>query len=135
MKHSARPLQVLLVDDDCATAGVICAMLSDQPARLTHTLDGTNVVQLLRVNQFDLALVDLRIPAGSGWSIITKIRAANSTLPIYLTTAQFTMQDAPFDRIAAAGANGFLPKPIRREALLALLARHKQAAQPQKIPL
>jgi CheY-like chemotaxis protein len=128
-----RPLQLLLVDDDRVTAGVLCTMLSDQPVRLTHTLDGSSVLQLLAAQSFDLALVDLRLPFITGWDIVHQMRGAGSTLPIYLISALYTEHDAPRDVIAAAGANGFLPKPIQRAALLELLARHNQPTQPQKI--
>lgn len=131
----SRSIELLLVDDDRVTAGVLCTMLSDQPVRLTHALDGSNVLQLLTTQPYDLALVDLRLPLTTGWDIVHQIRGAGSTLPIYLISALYTEHDAPRSIVAAAGANGFLPKPIQRAALLELLARHKQAAQPQKITL
>lgn len=105
-------------------------MLSQQLVRLTHALDGRNVLQLLNAQSFDLALVDVRLPFTTGWDVVRQMRAAGSTLPIYLISALYTEHDAPQGVVAAVGANGFLPKPIRQETLLALLARHQQSAQP-----
>jgi CheY-like chemotaxis protein len=135
MKDTRQSLQLLLVDDDRVTAGLLHAMLERQSVRVTHALDGQNIIQLLSSQRFDLALIDLRLPLTTGWHVIREIRSEGWTLPIYLTSALYTDQNAPYDAITTADANGFLPKPIRREALLELLARHQQPSQPQKIPL
>ncbi len=102
---------------------------------MAHLCDGSNVAQLLQTQPFDLALVDLRLPRVHGLDVIRQMRRAGFSQPIYLISALYTEHDAPYDTIAAAGANGFLPKPIRQQALLRLLTAHSQAAQPQKIPL
>jgi CheY-like chemotaxis protein len=129
------PVRILLVDDDPTMVGLTCAMLAGQPVQLTHAQDGNCITQLLAEQSFDLALVDLRLPCISGWEVADLMRRTVPDLGVYIITALYTEHDFPYEMLNAVRADGFLLKPIRRNSLLALLARHQQGAQRQKAPL
>ena len=132
MSRLTHPVRILLVDDDPTMAGLVCAMLTGQPIQLTHAQDGNCITQLLAEQSFDLALVDLRLPRTSGWEVADLMRRTVPGLGIYLITALYTEHDFPYEMLTAVSADGFLLKPIRRNDLLALLARHQQRAQRQE---
>lgn len=126
---------LLVVDDDCRAAGLVQTMLCRQFVRVVHALDGQSALSLLRARSFNAALIDLRLPGLSGWEVARQVRDAGYTLPLWITSAQYTQADVPHRLLASVGAQGFLPKPIHHAALIAALGPHLQPADRQEIPL
>ena len=68
-----------------------------------------------------LVLLDLKLPRRSGFDVLRAIRAdrvAKHTPVVVLTSSN---QDADIERAYALHANSYLVKPIRRDALLAMV--------------
>jgi CheY-like chemotaxis protein len=69
-----------------------------------------------------LVLLDLKLPKRSGFEVLRAIRAdatAKHTPVVVLTSSN---QDADIERAYALHANSYLVKPVRRDALLAMVA-------------
>jgi CheY-like chemotaxis protein len=71
--------------------------------------------------RFDLVLLDMQMPVLDGYDTARRLREAGFRTPIIALTADNMPGDR--DRCLAAGCNAFVPKPINRQELLAMVER------------
>jgi CheY-like chemotaxis protein len=118
---------VLLAEDDPVNRLAASRFLE----RLGHSVrcaeNGREVLNALRVERFDLLLMDIQMPGMDGLAACRAIRSGAAgararTLPIVALTAHAMQGDR--ERFLAAGMDDYLPKPLDFEALAALLRRH-----------
>jgi two-component system sensor histidine kinase/response regulator len=80
---------------------------------------GVEVLQLLRTESFDVVLMDLQMPVMGGLEATRRIREEETNtgqhIPIVAMTAHAASEDEK--RCLQAGMDGYLTKPVRREAL------------------
>lgn len=104
---------ILIVDDNSANVALLEAVLEeDDYTNVYSTTDPFKVLPLHREHQFDLILLDIRMPGMSGIDVLKKLKtiASNDFLPVIVLTAQTdpeTRQEA-----LLAGAKDFLTKPF-----------------------
>jgi DNA-binding response OmpR family regulator len=79
--------------------------------------DGEEALYLAGVGEYDLVILDWRLPKRSGIEVLEALRADRSTVPIMMLTARDELQDkvSGFN----AGADDYLTKPFSFEELLA----------------
>jgi DNA-binding response OmpR family regulator len=108
---------ILLVEDHADTAGWISKQLREAGHVVEVADRRVTAQQLADVVPYELAIVDLQLPDGSGLSLIQALRRAKRTLPILILTGI----DADEAMIAGldAGADDYLVKPALRGVLLA----------------
>lgn len=123
------PLHLLVADDNETNRLITSRMLQ----RLGHTVelvaDGDEAVAAVAEGQFDLVLMDGRMPRLSGAEATRQIRELNSakaSIPIIAITADALRGDK--DRYFACGMNGYIAKPIDSLAL----ANELQRLSPQR---
>ena len=102
---------ILVVDDQKANVMLLERMLQKAGyARVTSTMDPTQVCELHRNNRYDLILLDLQMPSMDGFAVMEGLKEieAGSYLPVLVTTAQ------PDHKLRAleAGAKDFVSKPF-----------------------
>ena len=121
-----RGLRVLLAEDNPTNQMVASQMLTALNAEVTVCGDGVEALDCFDRQPVDLVVVDIEMPRLSGLDVIRAIRArsdARAQVPIVALTA-YAMREHR-ERIAAAGANGLISKPITSvEALRRGLAAH-----------
>lgn len=101
-------LEILLVEDQ--NPFLIADILATQNGfKFTEAKNGIEAVQLARSQQFDLILMDIRLPLMDGVTAIKLIREFNETVPIIVLTAYGDAKTR--DRATAAGATDFFIKP------------------------
>ncbi len=110
--------RVLLVEDNPVSALVSKRMLEGAGALVIHATTGAAAIESTLCHSLDLCLMDLGLPDMSGIDAIEAIRALagpRAQVPIYSFSASLS-EDR---RLAAeaAGATGFLSKPMRLEEL------------------
>lgn len=128
-----RGLRVLLAEDNPTNQMVAIQMLRALGAEVVLGVDGVDALSKFEAAPFDLVVADIEMPRMSGLDVIRAIRArgdARAQVPIVALTA-YAMREHR-DRIAAAGANGLISKPITGVAALgrALRAHMGPAAAP-----
>lgn len=111
--------RILIVDDNAALTENFRDILegsSSLAARVFTAMDGRSAVQLAREAGFDVALVDVKLPDGSGVDVVKALRETCPQGEIVLITGFATVDSA----VAAlkAGAFAFLLKSFRPEELL-----------------
>jgi two-component system copper resistance phosphate regulon response regulator CusR len=109
---------LLVVEDEPKAAAAIRKGMVEKGYDVDLCLDGTEGLRLARTGDYDLLILDLMLPGRDGWTILSDLRAAGTTLPVIVLTAR----DAVRDRVRGLrlGADDYLVKPF---ALAELLAR------------
>jgi two-component system, sensor histidine kinase len=128
-RRLARPLRVLLAEDNATNQLVFSKLVQDLPVDLTIAADGRDALERARAGSFDIVFMDLRMPEMDGLEATRAIRAlggAWNDIPIVALTANAFPEDVKECR--DAGMNDFIAKPIRKKVLLeraaAVLAGH-----------
>ena len=112
----ARPLRILVVDDDPAMVGAITALVGTEGHQVITAYDGLTAVRRFREDSPDLVLLDLAMPGPDGFTISGQIRAAGTT-PILVVSGE-SSEEAKVKALGI-GADDYLVKPFGRAELLA----------------
>ncbi|RMG38776.1 MAG: response regulator [Gammaproteobacteria bacterium] len=121
-------LHVLVAEDDNVNAQLIHSLLTRKGHRVTLMRDGEAALQAAMGCDFDLALIDLRMPKRDGLDFTRSWRAHESAvgaerrLPIIALTAN--VAEEARDACLDAGMDDFLTKPVDPETLDGLIARY-----------
>lgn len=122
---SSRPLRVLVADDNPVNLRVATRVLRDMGHSGVLVTDGEKALKALEAQAFDVVLMDVTMPVLDGLSALAEWRkreqSARRKTPVIMVTAF----DLPSDRarMLAAGADGYVAKPLERTALEAELQR------------
>ena len=138
-----RPLKVLVAEDDAVNRMVVSKMLGAFEVELRVVTDGVEAVAAALEGDYDVVLMDVRMPGMDGLAATRAIRAQGGrfeALPIVALTANAFPEDVRTCR--EAGMSDFLAKPLRRPALVAALLRALEGEvasedaplQPQLVP-
>ncbi len=120
----ARAARVLLVDDHPMNRELGMALLTLAGCEVTTAGDGAQALEAVTAGGFDLVLMDVHMPGMDGLTATRAIRALPGPVagvPIIALSADVLPEQIA--RCHAAGMNGHVPKPIRREELFAAVAR------------
>lgn len=131
--------RLLIVDDEESTRLLIARLLSQDlkcEAQLAGT--GEQARRLLANYAYDAILLDLLMPGISGFDLLKEIRAGSANMATPILIVSVLADQATNDRCMAAGADGFLVKPVERRGLLyavkALLAARGKAKRGTRNP-
>ncbi|KRQ03439.1 ATP-binding protein [Bradyrhizobium manausense] len=119
-----RPLKVLVAEDDAVNRMVVSKMLAAFDVELRVVSDGVEAVAAVSERDYDIVLMDVRMPEMDGLAATRAIRAGGgrfAALPIVALTANAFPEDVTICR--EAGMSDFLAKPLRKPALVAALLR------------
>jgi signal transduction histidine kinase/DNA-binding response OmpR family regulator len=119
-----RPLRILVAEDNATNQLVVTQMLREFAIDLCVAGDGVEAVAAATQGDFDGVFMDLRMPRMDGLEAARAIRAhggARSAIPIVALTANAFADDVKACR--DAGMNDFVAKPIRKQILIATLAK------------
>ncbi|MBP0115039.1 ATP-binding protein [Bradyrhizobium vignae] len=117
-----RPLKVLVAEDDAVNRMVVSKMLGSFDVELSVVADGAKAVAAASQDNYDVVLMDVRMPDMDGLAATRAIRAQGGRLlPIIALTANAFPEDIKICR--EAGMSDFLAKPLRKPALIAALLR------------
>ena len=110
-------MRVLIVEDDTGIATGLAATLRGSGYAVDVTSTLALATAALRVEPFDLVLLDLSLPDGDGLDWLRQVRRSGSVMPVLIMTAR----DALPDRVAGLdeGADDYVVKPFEPEELLA----------------
>ena len=126
--------RILLAEDNLTNQMVALQMLRALGASVTICSDGIEALERFDQGPFDLVIVDIEMPRMSGLDVIRAIRSRGddkARAPIVALTA-YAMREHR-ERIAAAGANGLISKPVTSveslgESLVVHLPRRAETA-------
>jgi len=119
-RKAAAPRHRLLIVDDEESTRLLIARLLSTGMKCEAQLAGTceQALRLADNYAYDAILLDLLMPGIGGYGVLKEIRraSANTATPILVVSVLADRETS--ERCLAAGADGFLVKPVERRALL-----------------
>ena len=110
-------MKILVVEDDRVVGQYIKRGLEESQYHADLVNDGLEGLRLISGGNYDLVVLDLRLPGMSGLEVLRTTRDRGNTTPILVLTAQ----DAVGHKVEAlrAGADDYVTKPFAFEEVLA----------------
>jgi DNA-binding response OmpR family regulator len=129
MPRSERDFSLLLIDDDLDLCTSVSTFLAQHGLRLDVEHDGRRGIARLLDGQYDLAMLDVTLPALDGFEVLRHVRR-RSAVPVIVLSAGTERAD----RVAGleAGADDYLPKPFGPDELLARIRAVLRRARPER---
>jgi signal transduction histidine kinase/CheY-like chemotaxis protein len=126
-----RSLLVLLVEDHAINRKLAEIQLQQMGHRFVSAGDGLEALERLQEQRFDVVLMDVMMPRLDGVSALRALREREAgqtrQTPVLMVTAHAMTGDR--ERFLAAGADGYVSKPLSQEALCREIARVTGVAQ------
>lgn len=117
MVNEHESLSVLAADDDQDILALVEFVLRREGHRVTPASDGETALRHALAEDFDLVVLDVRMPNLSGYEVTKEIRASERLeVPILLVSA--SVQDEEVTRGFEAGANDYIRKPFSPKELI-----------------
>jgi two-component system, cell cycle response regulator CtrA len=110
-------MRVLLIEDDSATAQSIALMLKSESFNVYRTDLGEEGIDLGKIYDYDIILLDLNLPDMSGFEVLRSLRVSKVKAPILILTGLDTIEDKV--RGLGFGADDYITKPFHRDDLVA----------------
>lgn len=110
-------MRILLVEDDPSTARSIELMLSNASFSVFLTDMGEEGIDLAKLYDYDLILLDLALPDMSGMDVLRQLRMSRVETPILILTGSDDTESKL--RGFGFGADDYMTKPFHREELVA----------------
>jgi len=108
--------RIFLVEDDKAIAKNLVLLLRSEGFTVTHASTRGEALALLTGNKFDLALIDISLPDGNGFTVCTEIKETGDIPVIFLTASG---DEASVVTGLNIGADDYITKPFRPRELIA----------------
>ncbi|MCD6497113.1 MAG: sigma-54-dependent Fis family transcriptional regulator [Deltaproteobacteria bacterium] len=112
MKPTAR---IMVVDDEKIVRESVSVWLQKSGYEAVPVEGGQQAIDLLQTEQWDVLLVDLKMPRVDGFKVLHKSIETNADIPVIIFTAYATVETAV--EAMRAGAYDYLVKPIDPEVL------------------
>jgi two-component system cell cycle response regulator CtrA len=110
-------MRVLLIEDDGATAQSIELMLKSGKFNVYTTDLGEEGVDLGKLYDYDIILLDLNLPDMSGFEVLRSLRVAKVKTPILILSGITGIEDKV--KALGFGADDYLTKPFHKNELIA----------------
>jgi two-component system, NtrC family, response regulator HydG len=114
-------IRVLVVDDELAMRESIAAWLVQDGYQVAKAADALEALALLEQQEFDLALVDIKMPGMDGVELLGRIKAGSPETLVVIITAYGSIESSV--EAMKAGASDYLLKPFDPEQLMLLLEK------------
>lgn len=109
-------VQIFLVEDDQTIAKNLMMLLRSEGFFVTPAASRSEASNILTEQRFDLALVDISLPDGNGFTVCTEIKAEQKIPVIFLTASA---DESSVVTGLNMGADDYVTKPFRPRELLA----------------
>ncbi|EET79968.1 two-component system response regulator [Campylobacter showae] len=108
--------QILLVEDDETLAELINEYLSEHGYDVTVRADAKAALDTAYERNFDILILDVKLPKGDGFSLLRELRRFGDDTPAIFTTSLNTLQDLEIGY--KSGCDDYLKKPYELKELL-----------------
>ena len=117
MIKSMKPRRVLVIDDEQVICDACRLILSEKGCPVEYRLTGTGGMLAIEQGDFDLVLLDLKLPDVDGMKILKTVKKERPALSVIVMTGYSTISIAV--EAMKNGAADYLGKPFSDDELLA----------------
>lgn len=118
-------LKALLVDDEVelrkSVSAVLTSTLPQYEIRVSEASSGVEALKALEVEEFDLVLMDVKMPEMDGLTALEKIKTLHPKTFVVIMTAHANLQDAVL--AIKEGAYDYIEKPVQPEKLAEIVTK------------
>ena len=111
------PIRLLIVDDEVGFVNILAKRLSRRNMEVTSAYTGTEAIQILRKQDFDVAVLDLKMEEMDGIEVLKIFKKMDPKMVVIMLTGHGSEQAAREG--IEFGAFDYLTKPCELEELLA----------------
>lgn len=110
-------MRLLLAEDEPELSKALTTILRHNNYSVDAVFNGQDALDYLQADNYDGAILDIMMPLMDGLTVLKKLRASGSSLPVLLLTARSEIDD----RVEGldCGADDYLTKPFDMKELLA----------------
>ncbi len=121
MLKTDKTVRVLVVDDDQQMANMLVEFLVKQGYQATAAYGGREGLAQFEQGDFQLVILDLKMPDMDGLEVLASIKALDSRAVVLIITGYGTIESSV--TAVKKGAYDFIPKQIKLEALELVISR------------
>ncbi len=114
-QEEKRMAVILVVEDEAKMLRLLELNLSEDGHTVHAAADAEKGVRILRKEQVDLVITDLRLPGKDGLEFLQTVKSTNAALPVIVMTAYGTVETAV--EAMKAGASDYVLKPFSLEEM------------------
>lgn len=127
-------LHILVVDDESGALDALADIFEDQHCRVTTAASAAEARTAFHAQQFDVALLDIRLPDARGTDLLREIRETSDITRCIMVTASSEAEDAI--NALNEGASAYIQKPIDIDAMkrtiVSVVAKYLQSAEERR---
>jgi signal transduction histidine kinase/CheY-like chemotaxis protein len=116
-----KELSILVAEDNQINQKVAETIFSNLGYQIDLAMDGKEVVEMVKKKNYDIVFMDLQMPEKDGVDATVEIRGLGFQMPIVAMTA--TASKIGKDNAINSGMNDYITKPVRVEAVKAVLQK------------
>lgn len=122
------PARLLVVDDEAAIGDLVAGIFAAEGMEVRACTSGADALELLREEEFDLAILDIMMPEIDGFELCRRLRGL-SEMPVVFLSAKDDETDVVVG--FALGADDYVSKPFKpRELVARVKARLRRREAP-----
>jgi DNA-binding NtrC family response regulator len=110
------PLRLLLVDDEKSFVNILAKRFQRRNIKVTKAYSGADAIQALRTDEFDVAVLDLKMEDMDGIEVLKILKIMDPRLAVIMLTGHGSAEAA--EQGLKLGAFDYLSKPCELEELL-----------------
>jgi two-component system, OmpR family, copper resistance phosphate regulon response regulator CusR len=114
--------RILIAEDEPRIAAFMAKGLLKNGYAVEVASTGTEALQMIQTDRFDLLLLDLGLPDKNGWAVLDELQRSSRSLPVIIVSAQ-TLTDEQSIRVYQ-GIKDYLPKPFKFSDLIKKVQTH-----------
>ena len=114
---------ILIVDDDKALCSNLTDILGQKGYSISVAYDSSTALEKVKMNKFDIMLLDMNLPALNGFETYQAIRKVRPDLVVIIITGYLSDMEGLVKAVREEGAYTLLEKPIQMDSLLQLLEK------------
>ena len=112
-------MRALVVEDDPVSARLIETTLQQENVVFELARCGEDGIELAKLYDFDIVILDLRLPDIDGYEVVRRLRSAKVQTPVLILSGRTETTDKV--RGLMSGADDYLTKPFNKDELIARL--------------
>jgi len=119
---------ILVVDDELSMREFLKILLEKEGFEVITASEATSAIDLIKKQDFDLILSDIKMPGMGGLTLLEKIKEINNSLPVIMITAYASPENAVI--AMKSGAFDYITKPFKVDEILKIIKSAISAAVP-----